>query len=390
MGRNKNKNSKNKALDKKMIVIIAACTLAAGILIGIFAMRLVKDSADKNGGQEQTASSETGETKDDKKETLEKADQLADGEVYDFEEAGYIKLGEYKGLKADVQPSEEDVYASMVVAADEAKMKKEGDDTVLDGDIVSVNFTGKLNGVKLEEASAEDAYIWIGKGEYIDDFERGIIGIQTGKKKTVDCTFPSDYDDEMLAGKTVQFTIKVNGKFSARAAEKISEGKYKTVQEYYDYEKAAQIEENRASKGELVWDEVRDNAEIKSVPKQMLERAKTDVTYMYTNFAELSGVEVDDLLAEFGMDEDGLDEVANDTVADVMVAKTIAAKEGVTMDDAFYDQALREALGYEESDEQPDTLEKLEADYKESTGSRPRDDMLIERVKDFVGENATE
>lgn len=48
--------------------------------------------------------------------------------------------------------------------------------------------------------------MWVGKGEYIDDFENGIIGMKKGEKKTVDCTFPSDYDEEDLAGQTVQFT----------------------------------------------------------------------------------------------------------------------------------------------------------------------------------------
>lgn len=387
MGRDKNKNSKKKAFEKN--IIIAATMLIVGILIGVCGMWLIKGSGDKSSDRKQTAASETEKPKDEKKE---KADQLADGEVFDFEEAGFIKLGEYKGLKADVEPAEEDVYASMVEAAKEAKMKQEGDDTVADGDIVKVDFVGKLGGVKLEDASAEDAYIWIGKGEYIDDFERGIIGIKTGEKKTVDCKFPSSYDDEVFAGKTVQFTIKVKGKFSARAAEKISEGKYKTVQEYYDYEKAMQVEENRENKnkGELVWEEVCDNVEVNSYPKQLLEQTKTEITQGYSNVAELTGASVDDVLAQWGMDEDSLAEMAKDSVRDVMIAKTIAAKEGVTMDDAYYENALRETLAYEESDEQPDTLEGLEADYKESTGSRPRDDMLITRIKEFVGENTTE
>lgn len=385
MGRDKNKNSKKKTFEKN--IIIAASMLIVGILIGVCGMWLIKGSGDKSSDQKQTDASETEKPKDEKKE---KADQLADGEVFDFEEAGFIKLGEYKGLKADVEPSEEDVYASMVEAAKEAKMKQAGDDTVLDGDVVKIDFEGELDGLNLEEASAEDAYIWIGKGEYIEDFEKGIIGIKTGEERTVDCKFPSNYDDEIFAGKTVKFTIKVKGKFSARAAEKISEGKYKTVQEYYDYEKAMQIEENRENKGELVWEEVCDNVEVNSYPGQMLERTKTEITQGYSNVAELTGASVDDVLAQWGMDEDGLDEAAKDTVRDVMIAKTIAAKEGVTMDDAYYENALRETLAYEESDEQPDTLEGLEADYKESTGSRPRDDMLITRIIDFIGENATE
>lgn len=71
------------------------------------------------------------------------------------------------------------------------------------------------------------------------------------------------------------------------------------------------------------------------------------------------------------------------------------------MDDEYYKNALTEMLGEEESDESeeesreagedtPRTLEEMEEEYKESMGSRPRDEMLIERVKDFVGEHAKE
>lgn len=356
--------------------IIVVCALVAGLLLGGVGMMIYKDL---NHG--------SSTDKPDTKQEDERADKLADGEVYDFEKAGYIKLGKYKGLKADVQPEDDDVYGEMIALAEEAKVK---DDTVADGDVVNIDFTGKLDGVKLEEASGEDVYVWIGKEEYVNDFEKGMIGMTVGKKQTIDCKFPSDYDDEDLAGKTVQFTIKIKGKFGNTAADQCSDGQYKTVQEYFDYIKARQLDENRANKGELVWDEVRDNATVDTVPEQMLARATEEVTKMYTDFAQISGMEVDELLANFDMDENGLSEIANETVIDIMIAKTIAQKEGITMDDTYYRQALMENLGIEETDDTAGTLEELETEYKQGTGSRPRDDMLVERVKDFVGENATD
>ena len=44
----------------------------------------------------------------------------------------------------------------------------------------------------------------------------------------------------------------------------------------------------------------------------------------------------------------------------------------------------------EETDENLGTVEELETEYKNSIGSRPKDDMLVKRVKNFVGEHATE
>lgn len=369
------KTGSNHGIKAKTVVILAACTLVAGMVFGGLGMLIYKELS------------------------VQSADKLDDGEIYDFQKAGYITLGEYKGLTADVQPMDEDVYSGMISAAEETEI--ENDDVVTDGDLVNIDFTGSLNGEELEDASEEDAYVWIGKGEYVPDFEKGIVGIKKGEEKTIDCKFPADYDDDSLAGKTVQFTIKVHEKFSDKTAQKASEGKCNTVQDYFEYEKALQLEENRDSKGELVWDELREGVKVKSVPEKMLASAIEDVTKMYTNFAELSGMDVNELLQSFEMDEDGLEEIANETVIDIMIAKTIASKEGITMDDEYYKNALTEMLGEEESDESeeesreagedtPRTLEEMEEEYKESMGSRPRDEMLIERVKDFVGEHAKE
>lgn len=364
----------------KFIIICVVCALLGGILIGGMGMMIYKELSRSESAQSgSTGSSDSSEV-----------DNLADGAAFNFEEAGYIKLGTYKGLEAEVEPEDDDVYSEMIAVAEETKTS--GEDVVKKGDLVNIDFTAKSDGETLEGASGEDTYLVVGNGEYIDDFENGMIGIKNGKKKTVDCTFPADYDDEELAGKTVQFTITVNGRFGDETAEKASDGKYKTVQEYYDYEKEAQRKENSESKGDLVWDSLKEDTEIESAPETMLTRAQEDITMMYTNFAELSGMTLSELLESFGMDENGIDEIASDTVADYMISKTIAAKEGITMDDEYYLNALKEALAYEEdeNDDKEMTLADLEKEYKESQGSRPKDDMLIERVKDYVGEQSKE
>lgn len=128
--------------------LIVACSLAVGLFIGGISMMIYKDLNNSKTGY-----------KEDSQQVDDRADKLADGEVYDFEKAGYIELGKYKGLKADVQPENDDVYAEMIARTEETEVE---DDMVADGDVVCIDFTGKMNGVKLEEASGEDIYVWIG------------------------------------------------------------------------------------------------------------------------------------------------------------------------------------------------------------------------------------
>lgn len=376
----------NRKKDKKKILISALCLAAGVAFVSLISILIYKE-----------VSRESGESGSKQKELAKKAEELEDGEVFDFEEAGFLKLGNYKGLTADVQPEDDEVYRGMIEVAEENEAKD--NKKVKEGDLVNIAFTGELDGRQLEDASDEDAYVWVGKNEYVKDFEKGIVGMEKGETKTIDCKFPSDYDDEERAGKTVQFTIEMLEKFSDKTAQRASDGKCRTVQEYFEYEKENQLAENRNSMGDLVWDSLKENVEVESAPEKMMARATEDITNMYTNFAELSGTTVENLLSDFEMGEDGIEELANDTVIDQMIAKTIAAKEGITMDDAYYEAKLREVLGLNDEPEEGGvdeetaaemTLESMEKEYRDTIGSRPKDDMLIERVRDYIGEQAKE
>ena len=78
-----------------------------------------------------------------------------------------------------------------------------------DGDQVKVDFTGELDGERVEEACGEGMAFTLGQGQMIEDFDQGVVGLGAGEEKTFDALFPEDYRAEELQGKTVQFTVKV-------------------------------------------------------------------------------------------------------------------------------------------------------------------------------------
>jgi trigger factor len=76
-------------------------------------------------------------------------------------------------------------------------------------DRVTLDFVGKLNGEAFEGGTAQDAPITLGAGGFIPGFEEGLMGVKTGEEKVIEATFPDEYPEAKLAGKTVQFEIKV-------------------------------------------------------------------------------------------------------------------------------------------------------------------------------------
>lgn len=85
--------------------------------------------------------------------------------------------------------------------------EKEGD--AAEGDQVTFDFEGSIDGEKFEGGAAEDFKLVLGSGQMIPGFEDGIVGMKAGDEKTIDVTFPEEYQAENLAGKAAQFKINV-------------------------------------------------------------------------------------------------------------------------------------------------------------------------------------
>jgi len=78
-----------------------------------------------------------------------------------------------------------------------------------EGDRVTVDFVGRLDGEVFEGGSAEGSQFVIGGGQMIEDFDRGVQGLAPGESSSFEATFPADYRAEQLAGKTVTFEVTV-------------------------------------------------------------------------------------------------------------------------------------------------------------------------------------
>jgi trigger factor len=83
-----------------------------------------------------------------------------------------------------------------------------GSDTAAkDGDRVTVDFVGKIEGEAFQGGSADDFAFVLGEGRMLPEFEKAALGLKVGEAKEFDLAFPADYHGKDVAGKTAQFTI---------------------------------------------------------------------------------------------------------------------------------------------------------------------------------------
>ena len=145
------------------------------------------------------------------------ADQYADtikgnAETYKT----YISLPEYKGLSVTVdseqaQVSENDVtdyIDNLISQYGTTETVTEG--VTASGDVISLDYSGLLDGTAFSGGTATDVTYTIGSGKFIDDLDKGLVGLTVGQEYDIPCKFPDDYSSSDLAGKDVIFKVTVN------------------------------------------------------------------------------------------------------------------------------------------------------------------------------------
>lgn len=122
-------------------------------------------------------------------------------------------LGQYKGLsfiKPEINVTSEEIE-SVMKREQEARgrlVDKAEGAQVTTGDIITLDYSGSVDGVKFEGGTAEDQTLEIGSNTFIPGFESQLVGMKVGETKNIDVTFPTEYTPE-LAGKAAVFEVSV-------------------------------------------------------------------------------------------------------------------------------------------------------------------------------------
>ena len=83
------------------------------------------------------------------------------------------------------------------------------DEPAVDGDRVTVDFEGKIDGEPFAGGKAEGFQYLVGEGQMLAEFEDAVRGMKIGESKTFPLAFPEDYHGQEVAGKTADFLVTV-------------------------------------------------------------------------------------------------------------------------------------------------------------------------------------
>lgn len=171
-------------------------------------------------GNENVESTETAEGT----ETAEVTQTVAASKAFDLNAKDYVTLCNYEGIEVtingDYEVGDEDItdyLTEMFTYYGPFYMEDTTKTTIEEGDIVNVDYVGKLDGEAFEGGSAEGQMIDVynntaagGGNGFIEGFTDGLKGASVGDVIDSNVTFPEDYGNADLAGQGVVFTFTVN------------------------------------------------------------------------------------------------------------------------------------------------------------------------------------
>lgn len=155
-----------------------------------------------------------------------------------------VSIKDYKNIeiqKEDLTVTEEELDAKLQeVREKNARIIDVDNRPVKDGDTVTIDYAGSVDGVAFDGGTDLGHKLTIGSGQFIAGFEDQIIGHNIGDEFDVNVTFPTPYHSEDLAGKDAVFAVKLH----AISEKELPELDDELAQDVSDFDTLAEYKED--------------------------------------------------------------------------------------------------------------------------------------------------
>ena len=312
-----------------------------------------------------------------------------------------VTLGEYKGVTvpaAELEVTEEEIAAELKKEQENnSRTINVEDRAVVDGDNVTLDFEGFVDGVAFEGGKGTDYPLTIGSNSFIPGFEEQLVGAEIGVEKEVNVTFPEEYHSADLAGKAAVFKctikkieVKELPELDDDFAQDVSE--FDTLEEYKEDVKknleAKKAEAAKQAKEDAAVDVAVANATME-IPEAMIETQVRQQMDDFANRMQSQGLSMEQYLQFTGMTEAALAEQmkpqAVKRIQARLVLEKIAEVENIQVSDEKVDEELTKMAAQYKMD-----VNNLKAMLGEAEKEQIRADIAVQEAVTLIADAAVE
>ncbi|HAJ11643.1 MAG: trigger factor [Hydrogenophaga sp.] len=131
-------------------------------------------------------------------------------EVYPEVKIGDLASAEVEKVSSEVSEAAIDRTLDILRKQRRTFAQRGKEDAAQDGDRVTIDFAGKIDGEPFEGGKAEGFQFLVGEGQMLKEFEDAVRGMKAGESKTFPLNFPEDYHGKDVAGKTADFLVTLH------------------------------------------------------------------------------------------------------------------------------------------------------------------------------------
>lgn len=310
-----------------------------------------------------------------------------------------VELGEYKGVQVErkaVEVTDEEVDKALEEERDkQSRMVPVEGRAVENGDMVTIDFEGFVDGVAFEGGKGTDYPLTIGSHSFIDTFEDQLVGKNVGEEVEVNVTFPEQYQAEELQGKPAMFKVAIK-EIKAKELPELDDdfaqdvSDFDTLAEYKEDLKKKLVEkkeeEAKEAFEEAVVEAVVSNAKME-IPAPMVD---LQVKTMADNFARRitsQGLSMEQYMQFTGMTPEKLEEQmrpqALKTIESRLVLEAIVKAENIQATDEELDKELEKMASMYQME-----VEKLKELISDKEKNSMKLDIAVQKAVDFIVEQA--
>lgn len=268
--------------------------------------------------------------------------------VYENE---YVKLSKYKGLTT-CSTTFTDIDEKIGIAVSTTMMNQgitpvavEDRDTVEKGDVLNIDYEGKIKDVAFEGGTAQGATLIIGSGMFIPGFEDQLIGKKLGETTDIKVTFPKNYQSTNLAGQNAVFTVTINSintypELTDEQASTFSYGQAQNVADYKSMLAEQLVYEATSNRQNYLWLQILDNSEIIKYPDGEIDKQVNEMMAYYEQMASSNEMTLEEYLSGYNMTVESftaeMKTRCEETVKQQIIKDALAEAEKITLSDEEY------------------------------------------------------
>lgn len=276
-----------------------------------------------------------------------------------------VTLNNYKGLEVEVPEFKhpEDAVEKELKALSErfASMQTVIDRPTCESDVVSIDFSGSVNGEPIKSGSAKNYQLDLAHSNFIKGFAEQLVGKNIGDEFTIKVTFPEEYHDASLSGKEAEFQIKMNEikeklipEIDDELAKKV--GPFQSIVELkkdlQSYLEKTEKNENDSRAEQAVIAKIIEQAQVE-VPDSMVNREAKVLMEEVQGRVKSQGLSWEQFLDSQGHENiwNSLREEAAKRVKSSLILGEIAKKENIQLKDEDFIERVKElAIAYNTDD----------------------------------------